>query len=332
MLTIKDIAKLSGYSITTISRVLNNSGHVNKETKQQILKIIQENNFQVNLNAKKLKQKKSKSIHIIIKGNSNMLFVKIIEEIYMIDKLSKYELVSHYIDEDENEILVAKRIIRENLPLGIIFLGGFIKNFTNNFNDIEIPCLLLTVNASEILADNISSVAVDDYKASKLVINKFISKNKTNICMITGSVNKSNPSSLRYKGAYDTIIENGFTFDEKIQLEQSRYSLVGGYDACVRLLKNNKNVNAIYCASDVMALGAIRAIIDEGKRVPDDIAVIGYDGLDIALFSIPRLTTIFQDPFEISNKGINVFLNQIEESEKGSHIYLDGILLEGMSI
>lgn len=123
-MTIVDIAKESGYSVTTVSRVLNNRQDVSPAAKETIMKIVEAHNFVPNTNAKRLKQTISRNIYLLVKGTSNMLFANIVEEIQSIIDRTDYSLSITYLDEDSNLSSVTDRICRERKPLGIIFLGG----------------------------------------------------------------------------------------------------------------------------------------------------------------------------------------------------------------
>ena len=119
-MTIKDIAKESGYSVSTVSRVLNNRDDVSPEAEKKIRRIVAEHNFVPNGNAKHLKQIASKTICVLIKGTSNMVFSGIAEEIQTIVNKTSYTLNMIYLDEEENEVEQAIIQCRERKPLGIL--------------------------------------------------------------------------------------------------------------------------------------------------------------------------------------------------------------------
>ncbi|MEG1291669.1 MAG: LacI family DNA-binding transcriptional regulator, partial [Lachnospiraceae bacterium] len=129
MLTIKDIAKESGYSVSTVSRVLNNRRDISPEARKRIEEIVAQHHFVPNNNAKHLKQTTSKTIGVLVKGTSNMLFASIVEEIQKIIEPTKYTVNITYMDEDDNEVEEAVIICHERKLMGMLFLGGNPKSF-----------------------------------------------------------------------------------------------------------------------------------------------------------------------------------------------------------
>ena len=148
-MTIKDLAAQTGYSVGTVSRVLNNQPHVSELAKEIILKAAEESGFQLNENAKQLKQQQSNSILVVCKGNSNELFDALLIAIQARVAETGYTLIVDYIDERENEVRRALQLCREKKPQGILFLGGNQKHFQDSFHHITIPCVLVTSSAAE---------------------------------------------------------------------------------------------------------------------------------------------------------------------------------------
>ena len=149
MTTIKDIARISGYSIGTVSRVINNRADVSEEAREKINEIIRECNYQPNSNARKLKQVTSSEISIIVRGNKNLFFQSILEEIQI--RLRGYDenINVHFIGETDNEVETAVRISAYVKPKGIIFLGGYTDTIRKDFFRIALPSVLVTVGAQD---------------------------------------------------------------------------------------------------------------------------------------------------------------------------------------
>ena len=128
-MTIKDLSAQTGYSVGTISRVLNNQPNVSQKARETILRAAAQCGFQLNANAKQLKQQHSNTILVLVKGTNNKIFSLLVERIQDWIAETKYALVVDYMDEAENEVLRALQLIREKKPLGILFLGGERENF-----------------------------------------------------------------------------------------------------------------------------------------------------------------------------------------------------------
>ena len=168
VVTIKDIAKEAGVAVSTVSRVLNNHPDVSEKTKLKVLDIIEKRKFVPNSNAKHLKQQNTNTIGIFVKGTFNFLFHSILEKIQPLIEDSGYITVVNYLDEDENEVQQARIFCNEKKPQGIMFLGGNLKNFQDNFSKIDIPSILVTNSASQLNFSNLSSVTTNDKKAVEL--------------------------------------------------------------------------------------------------------------------------------------------------------------------
>ena len=332
-MTIKDIARLSGCGVATVSRVLNHHPDVSESTRQRVLAVVEQYGFQPNNNAKHLKQQAGTSIAILVKGTENMLFADLVEKIQALLRESGRDAAVYYLDEDANEVSYACQLCRERKPLGILFLGGDLEFFRNSFGQISIPCVLLTNSAQELGYDNLSSLTTDDEAAAGQVVEYLAGQGHRHIGVLGGSwsCSQSQISCRRIQGCRAAFGRLGLPFDEG-QCEPCRYSMAEGYAAALRLLDRNPELTAIFALSDVMAIGAIRALRDLGKRVPEDISVVGYDGISIARYSIPRLTTISQDTRQLAEQGVDILLRNIERSSGPVHRVVPFRLLDGESV
>lgn len=330
-MTIKDIARLSGYGIGTVSRVLNNHSDVSDKARKKIMEVIEESNFQPNTNARHLKRQSASSLSIIVKGNQNMLFADILEKMQMLFSRNGENAEVSYIDEDANEVECALSLCRDRNPKGIIFLGGNLDYF-DAFDSIEVPCVLLTNSAGSLNISNLSSFYTDDEEASYQVGSYLIKQGHKKIGVIGGTLSATQISSSRYEGCLRSFKENGIDFEEKKAYIPCRYSMEDGYQAAKKLLKQVSGVTAIIALSDTIAVGAMRAICDAGKRVPDDISVVGFDGISLSNYCIPRLTTIRQDTDRMAREGVELMLRQIHYPGEGRDVSVPFQLLERESV
>ena len=201
-MTIKDIAKESGYAIGTVSRVLNNNPSVSPAARAKILEVIKRYNYQPNSNAKHLKQQSSDGLALIVKGTQNMLFVDILEKMQAILEERGYVSTVYYIDEEANEVAQAELICAERKPYGIAFLGSNLEYFTPQLAELRVPCLLLTNSAATLNIPNLSSVSVDDVSASSLMIEYLYAQGHRKIGLIGGKPDQSRPSLSRLTGRH----------------------------------------------------------------------------------------------------------------------------------
>lgn len=318
-MTIKDLARTTGYGVATVSRVLNNHPNVSEKARKKILRAAKESNFQINTNAKQLKQTSSNSILAVVKGTSNEMFGSLVENIQNRIVETKYPLIVDYIDEDANEVLRAITLCREKKPLGILFLGGNRENFIRDFERIDIPCVLVSNSAKEYPFPNLSSVSTDDKNAAKCAAEHLIALGHKSIVMVGGSKDISDTARLRFEGFAEACAEKEIPFDEKTGYEGVRFSYSDGYEATRRLIERNKGFTALFAAADVMAIGAIRALRDSGLRVPEDVSVVGFDGLAISSFLVPKLSTVEQSVEKMAERSVGILLDNIENGGSSAH-------------
>ncbi len=334
MATIKDIAKLSGYSIGTVSRVINHRPDVSPEARKRIEEIIQRENFQPNSNAKLLKQRGTSSITVLVKGIANSFLESILEEMQISLHSHGEEINVVFLDEEANEIKTALQICREQKPKGLIFLGGNRRYFSERFSEIKVPAVLVSDTAEDLGFANLSSFTTDDFKAARMAIDFLTRRGHQRIAIIGGSLNDENGlvGARRVQGALDMLKEKGLTFDLETDYVSCRFSMQDGYNAMQELLKKADGITGIFAVSDMIAIGAVRAAADAGLKVPDDLSIIGFDGIDYVRYSVPRLATIMQDTKQLAERSVEDLLMRISYTRNAVHEMIPFRVITGESI
>ena len=330
-MTIKDIARLSGVGVATVSRVLNDHPDVSEETRRRVMAVVEAQGFQPNTNARRLKQQTSASIAVIVKGTMNMLFADMVERCQQLLQDAGRDASVYYLDEDADEVAYAARLCRERKPLGILFLGGDLEFFRGEFQHIAVPCVLLTSSARELAFPNLSSLTTDDEEAACQVIHYLAEQGHRHIGVLGGGGSPTQAGCRRVQGCRRAFGQLKLPFDPQ-RGEPCRYSLPDAYDAAKRLLRRCPELTALFCVSDVMAIGAIRAIRDLGRRVPEDISVVGFDGIPLARFSVPRLTTVRQDTQRLAEQGVELLLRSLQRPSAPVHGVVSFQLIPGESV
>ena len=297
-MTIKDLARLSGYSLGTVSRVLNNQPNVSDKARAAILAIAEESGFELNESAQLLKQQRSNAVLIIVKGTANEMFASMVEQLQSLFSRTTHPLIVDFIDEDENEVLGAVKLCRERKPVGVMFLGGTNRYFCDDFEKIHVPAVVVTNDASELPFENLSS----------------------QIAVLGGDRSLSDTSAQRYEGCVEAFEKNVMHFDEQTFYHTGRYSYEDGYAGMQAVLRQTPQVTAVFAMADVIAIGAIRALVDAGKRVPDDISIIGYDGLKIGSFYTPKLSTVCQSVELLARRSFMVLMDCTEHGGPARHL------------
>ena len=331
-MTIKDIARESGYSVGTVSRVLNNSEGVSEKARKKITEVVEKYHFQLNTNAKHLKKQRRDGIAIIIKGTQNMFFASMVEQMQGMIKQKNYDCIICYINEYDNELEYALQLCKDRQLLGILFLGSNEAHFRQYFSQVSIPCVLVTNSAKELGYDNLSSVGTDDITAAKFAVEHLISLGHKRIGVLGGKISSSAAAFLRYEGCKKAFSEHHIDFAPDMQYESAYFSISDGYYAMMHLLDKMPDLTAVFAMSDVMAIGAVRALHERGLRIPQDVSIIGFDGIDIGNYMIPCLTTIRQYREKIASRSIEILLNCIEESGTAVHETEPFSLVPGESV
>ena len=317
-MTIKDLAEKTGYSVATVSRVLNDHPNVSDKARTAIRQAVEESGFQINLNARQLKQS-GNSILVVVKGTSNEMFSEMVETIQNLVAQTQYPLYVDYMDEDCDEVRRAVQLYREKKPLGILFLGGNSRNFRQSFRQIDVPCVLVSNDASGLPFENLSSVFTDDRQAARCAMDALIALGHRKIVIVGGDRTVSDTSRLRYEGCLQSLNRHGIDFDPELDYRGVRFSCQDGYQATQQLIANDRQFTALFAVADVMAIGAMRALHNNGLRVPRDVSVMGFDGLALGEYLIPQLSTVIQSARQMARRSVEILLEQIEYGGMACH-------------
>lgn len=315
-MTIKDIARESGYAVATVSRVLNNRPDVSPEAREKIQAVLEAHNFTPNNNARHLKQPSSHNIAIIInrtvKGMFNVLFSSILEEMQIRLKEKGYSCLIYYMDQGTNEVERALQLCRERKPLALIFLGGSAGNFRKSFAEIDIPSVFVTKTAAECGFKNLSNIYTDNVAGADCAASYLIKNGHENIVILGGDLSISSTARQRLEGAMRAMQRAGIPFDQDRQYITAQHIYSSAYEAMNVMLDRVPELTAVFAQSDVMAIGCIRALQDRNLRVPEDVSIIGYDGTDISSYYCPRLATIRQNAEQLARRSVDVLIDSLE--------------------
>ena len=239
-MTIKDLARLSGYSLGTVSRVLNNQPNVSDKARQAILSIAQESGFELNESAQLLKQQRSNTVLIIVKGTANELFAGMVEQLQSLFSRTTHPLIVDFIDEDDNEVLRAVKLCRERKPMGVMFLGATNRHFVGDFDKIHVPSVIVTNDASDLPFENLSSVTTNDRQGAACAVDYLIRCGHRHIAVLGGDRLLSDTSAQRYAGCVEAFEKNGMRFDEQTYYHTGRYSYEDGYIGMQAVLREHR--------------------------------------------------------------------------------------------
>lgn len=331
-ITIKEIALLCGVGISTVSRAMNNHADINPVTKKAIMEVIKANNYVPNNSARNLKRTDAKCIAVLVKGIENPLFNVMIKIMEKEIKNQKYSMVLHHVEFDQDEIDVAIELVKEKRLRGIVFLGGYFHHGEEKLRELKVPFIISTVGdeTSGVNCHTYSSISVDDEKESEKAVDYLISMGHRKIAIIAAPSHDESIGKLRLNGYLSSLKKNGIPCDEKlirtVKIDQMNYSVKCGYQITKELLESKEEFTAVFAISDTLAIGACRAIIEEGKKIPEDYSVIGYDGIEMGGYYNPSITTIVQPIKEMAEVTINLLFDILRKKSPHQHRIFHGKL------
>ncbi|MGP7818007.1 LacI family DNA-binding transcriptional regulator [Niallia sp. 01092] len=301
---IKDVAKLAGVSPTTVSRVLNNRGYIGEKTKKNVYKAMKELNYYPNELARSLFNKRTNVIGLIIPTTVNPFFGELTFEIENVCASIDYKvLICNSLNDIEKEEKYLEMLMRNQVD-GII-VG------THNQGIVDYQKQHLAVVAIDrTLAENIPIVSSDNYEGGKLASELLVSKGCSRIIHINGPVDFATPAMLRRKAYEDVMLANG---REPITYEiQETFNPQSQSNVMKKILAEIPDVDGVFASNDIFAASFIREAKARGKKIPQDLKVIGYDGTETAQSLFPDLTTIQQPIRLLAESAIEILLKQMD--------------------
>ena len=333
-ITIKEVAKLCGVGVSTVSRAINNHPDINPETKQKILDVIREYNYVPNNSARNLKRADSNTIAVVIKEISNSYWGVMLHVLEREVRDRKYCLVLQNVADDEDEVELALQLEKEKKVKGIIFLGGMYNYDESSLRMLRVPYVISgsgkTVPEDTGTYPKSALVTTDTEIESQSMVDYLCSCGHKRIAFITSR--DEGLGRCHLNGYKRSLEKNGLEYDEKliIRLKPGKriYTIENGYNCTCELLKSGVDFSCIYAISDTLAVGACRAVIDSGKRVPEDYCVAGADGQDIAEYYHPSITTLKYPRVEIALQSVRTLFGLIDRKKVVKRQILSGTLIE----
>lgn len=330
-MNIKDIARMANVGVSTVSRVINNHPDVKDETRKKVLEVIKANHYIPNNSARILKQSSTKNIGILVKGVFNPFVSEILKLVSVgIQKAGYTMILQHH--NSENDIGTLLGFIKEKRLQGIICLGGNFMDLTDNdLEEVSVPIVLLSVDS--VTRKNLkrcSSISINNQRAAYIATEYLIKKGHRHIALVLGEKKDLGISFERYEG-YKKALEDYKIPIRKEYVNYGMYEYEDAYIQTKKMIGKYPEITAIFAISDIMAVGACKACFELGRQVGKDISLMGFDGMDIAKYYEPSLTTVKQPQIKMSQLSVELLLQLLEGKTENTHIYLDVELIEGQS-
>lgn len=308
--TIKDVAKLSGVSISTVSRVINDSKPVSPEARRKVLKAIEELGYKPNEVARSLVTKKSNLIGVIVNDIGNSYVAQILRGIEEIGRMYDYDIVlcSSY-GSAETELKFIQLLLRKQAE-GIILVSEILSQAAIDYmKDVKVPFVYLNRHY-EIL--DFPTVKIDNENATKKVMDYLISQNHKNILYVSEDKDLEITVEKYKLSTYKSSMED--LGKEPVVYSTPGSELNDAYNhgaEVLELIKKN-DITAVFCAQDEIAVGLISYLYDQGLKVPDDISFVGYGDIKLASIYRPKLTTIREPYYDFGAVAIRRILKDIK--------------------
>lgn len=316
--TIKDIARECGVGVSTVSRAMNNHPDINPATKEKIKEVMDKYNYIPNNSARNLKRTDAQAIAVLVKGIGNPFFSSMITTIEREAEKKRYSCILQRVDGAEDEVDVAIELIKEKRLRGIIFLGGCFSHPQEQLERLQVPFVLSTVGiVGDSDTNSYSSVSVDDTQESYKVVDYLCQLGHKKIAIITACEEDESIGQLRLDGYKKALVDHHIALNEGLIHRMGKlndeYSMESGYRLAKQLIDSKEEFTALYCISDALAVGAMRALYEAGIRIPEDVSVAGFDGINLGQFYTPSLTTLRQPVEEMALETIHILFGAIKK-------------------
>ncbi|MGM0420947.1 MAG: LacI family DNA-binding transcriptional regulator [Bacillota bacterium] len=319
------IADEAGVSKSTVSRVLNNKKDVSEATREKILKVIEDLNYRPDSSAKGLATRKTKTVGLVVSEITNpffSMFVKGAEDKAMEKDYNIMLANSNWVVEEELKCI---RMLEEGRVDGILMISGggsdMLNDYLNNLVDKETPVVLVDRKLENEMIPKINVDNVDGaYKGTKYLLEL----GHKNIAFVKGDDIAASYASLdRVEGYRKALQEYGL---ETEIIEPGYFDREEAHKTTKKILAGHAEVTAVFYASDMMAVGGLKAIKEAGLKVPEDISVLGFDDIELASIIDPALSTIKQPRYKMGYLGMEKLINKLEG--KPRELYAEDVKIE----
>lgn len=333
-MTIKDVAKHVGVSITTVSRVLNNHPDVRESVRAKVLQAIRDLHYVPNNSARDLGKSQTDTIGVVLRGATNPFLTSVLRSVEQAADAAGYALALHQIGTDDDEVAAGAELVRSKRLRGLILLGGEFDYTPERVADLEVPfvCCTFTASFGSLQQDCYSSVSIDDYAEAYRAVKSLITHGHRRIGVVLGAIDDRSISELRYRGYCDALRDAGIAADDSLVAQCGSFEMLDVYRATKRLLARRPDVTALFTISDLMAMAAIKALHKAGKSVPRDCSVISIDGIEMTRYTVPTLTSLVQPAAEMGTHAVDVLVNVLEGKGEHRHLSLPTALREGGTV
>jgi len=315
MTNIREVAKLAGVSVATVSRALSNPEKVSKESTEKVMKAIEATNYRVNKLARNFRATRSFSFVVLVPEISNPFFSIVIKAIEIRAQEKGYSVLLGDTQDSKEREQKYIDLVDSHLADGIIQLRPHTSK-----NPVHEDPRFPYINLCGTEGTPGKCIRIDNVGATKSVVKYLVSLGHRRIGLITGF--RENPHSVdRLRGYCEGIVESGLTVDEAL-IGRGDFTIWSGVNAAERLCDLGDRPTAIVCMNDEMAIGALQTCKLRGLSVPQDMSITGFDNIEYSKYCDPPLTTVSQPADDMGRIAVDELINLIEggDGSREEHI------------
>lgn len=317
MATIHDVAKLSGVSVATVSRVLNNHTNVSTKTKEKVLSAIKQLHYQPNLLGRNLRKSETRKILVLLPTISNSFYSRIVKGIEDIGNENNYNVMVCNTNSDIARERNYLELLTTKLVDGVIFMTSELSGDELTKINKQYPIVLCSEYKDDAI---VSKVGIDNVKASYDAVNYLINLGHKRIALINGSTKYL--STIHREMGYKKALSDANIDINPDYIRYNSYSYKGGIRATKELLALDKKPTAIFAIADSIAIGAIKELSSNNLNVSQDVAVIGFDNTSISSMYSPSITTISQPRYDMGKTAMRLLLKKIKDRESADDLVI----------
>jgi len=304
MASIKDVAKMAGVSVATVSRVLNNKGYVGQDTREKVESSILELNYKPNEVARSLFKKQSNTIGLIVPDIMNPFFPELARAVEDTAIKLGYNVILCNSDANREKEQAYLDVLQQKYVNGIIVSSNTLT--ADQIIEINIP----VVSIDREISKGLPTIVVENKKGAIAATRFLKNKGCKRIAHIRGTHGIVNAEE-RCEG-YKEVVDQELWFGESYVVN-GNYEMQSSIKATLELLSQHPEIDGIFAANDIMAIGAMKAAHQLGIKVPEDLSIIGFDGISLSVATIPELTTIVQPIYELGEKATTLLVDLMEQ-------------------
>lgn len=321
MPTLKDVARETGLTVSTVSRVLNNRGYISEETRKNVYDAMKKLNYQPNELARSLSKKTTNTIGVIVPHIKHPYFAELISRIEWAASKKDYKiLLFNSQDKDEKEMKILE-MCKSNRVAGVILCSGSVT--MDYFAGLDVPLITIERN----LENGTATVECDNEKGGRIAAKYLIDKGCKNLVQISGVLGNQMPADAREIGFVDVCKAENIRH-QVYYTDEKQYNAGVYHEAVERILRENPEIDGIFASSDLIAAQTIQVCAKLNIKIPEQVQLIGFDDVMISALTSPAITTIHQPIKEMADAAVFLLVQAVNKKMVPSRTILPVTLIE----